>query len=42
VLGYNFPNSVWYRDSYALLEGEGLAPAEYEQSWLSQAFNWVF
>jgi outer membrane protein assembly factor BamD len=42
VLGYNYPNSAWYRDSYALLEGEGLAPGEYEQSWLGRAFDWVF
>ena len=40
VLGYNFPNSVWYRDSYALLEGEGLAPGEDEESWLARTFDW--
>ncbi|MGH6944587.1 MAG: outer membrane protein assembly factor BamD [Geminicoccaceae bacterium] len=26
VLGYNFPNSRWYRDSYALVTGETVAP----------------
>ena len=26
VLGYNFPDSEWYRRSYALLEGRGLEP----------------
>lgn len=28
VLGYNFPASSWYRDSYALLEEKGLKPDE--------------
>lgn len=28
VLGYNFPASAWYRDSYALLEEKGLKPDE--------------
>lgn len=27
VLGYNFPGSKWYQRSYALLGGEGTAPA---------------
>ena len=26
VLGYNYPNSVWYRDTYRLLGTEGLDP----------------
>ena len=26
VLGYNYPNSVWYRDSHRLLTGQGLDP----------------
>lgn len=42
VLGHNFPNSVWYRDSYALLEGVELGPEDDEESWISRAFNSVF
>ena len=30
VLGYNFPNSIWYRDSYALLNG-GAKPVEFDE-----------
>ena len=37
VLGHNYPNSEWYRDSYTLLTGVGLAPAENRSSWISQA-----
>ena len=37
VLGHNYPNSEWYRDSYALLSGEGLAPLENKSSWISKA-----
>jgi outer membrane protein assembly factor BamD len=32
VLGHNFPSSPWYRDSYKLLEGEGLAPSGADSS----------
>lgn len=42
VLGYNFPNNVWYRDSYALLAGVNLEPEADEGSWISRAFNYVF
>jgi len=38
VLGYNFPGSEWYQDSYALLVGENLQPQEKEDSWLSDVF----
>lgn len=42
VLGYNFPDSVWYRDTYTLLTGEGLNPdavdAEEREGWLSRLF----
>ena len=37
VLGHNFPDSQWYRDSYALLEKGGLRPLENRGSWLSRA-----
>lgn len=36
VLGHNFPQSAWYARSYALLEGEGLEPAESDGSWLDR------
>ena len=42
VLGYNFPGSDWYLDSYALLEGQDLRPAEDKGSWISQAWHSVF
>jgi outer membrane protein assembly factor BamD len=39
VLGHNFPDSEWYRDSYALLGEAGIAPSENEGSWISRAFR---
>jgi outer membrane protein assembly factor BamD len=42
VLGYNFPGSEWYLDSYALLEGVDLRPEADEESWISRAFNSIF
>ncbi|MCI4645603.1 MAG: outer membrane protein assembly factor BamD [Hyphomonadaceae bacterium] len=40
VLGYNFPESEWYADSYALLTNEGLDPgaAPKREGWLSRLF----
>lgn len=38
VLGYNYPNSEWYKDAYALLQTDGLAPSENKESWISRAF----
>ncbi len=37
VLGKNFPDSPWYKDSYKLLQGGGLEPRENKGSWLSKA-----
>jgi outer membrane protein assembly factor BamD len=37
VLGNNYPDSPWYKDSYALLQSGGLEPRENSGSWLSQA-----
>ena len=37
VLGYNYPNSEWYRDAYSLLTGQGLSPSENKASWISKA-----
>ncbi|MEM1422139.1 MAG: outer membrane protein assembly factor BamD [Pseudomonadota bacterium] len=42
VLGYNFPGSPWYVDSYALLTGRNLAPREEEGSWISKVWGRVF
>lgn len=39
VLGFNYPGSDWYQDSYALLATRDLQPAEpAEGSWLDGAF----
>jgi outer membrane protein assembly factor BamD len=35
VLGHNFPDSQWYKDSVALLQSGGLVPRENKRSWLS-------
>lgn len=37
VLGHNYPDSQWYKDSYKLLQSGGLEPRENSGSWLSQA-----
>jgi len=39
ILGHNFPDSKWYRDSYALLQSDGLAPYENTGSWISKAWS---
>ncbi len=38
VLGYNYPGSEWYQDSYALLTSQDLEPMEKDGSWLSSVF----
>lgn len=40
VLGYNFPGSAWYKDSYNLLLGKTETPTE--RAWYSKAWDWVF
>jgi len=42
VLGYNYPGSEWYQDSYVLLTGRNLVPEEDEGSWISRTWNRVF
>jgi outer membrane protein assembly factor BamD len=37
VLGQNYPDSPWYRDSYKLLQTNGLEPRENAGSWISKA-----
>ncbi|MFV0298740.1 MAG: outer membrane protein assembly factor BamD [Hyphomicrobiaceae bacterium] len=39
VLGYNFPQSKWYRDSYALLGGQGVKPQDQQGSWISRQWK---
>ncbi len=41
VLGHNFPSSKWYKDAYALLQSDGLAPRNTGDSWLSKAWSAV-
>jgi len=36
VLGYNYPKSQWYRDSYALLEGKTLPESETKKGFLDK------
>ncbi len=42
VLGYNYPGSQWYADSYALLTGEDLEPKASDRSWIARAWGSVF
>jgi len=39
VLGHNFPNSRWYKDSYALLQGQGLMPSHDANSWIAKVWK---
>ena len=39
VLGYNFPGSQWYQDSYVMLTGKHLEPKENKDSWISRALK---
>ncbi len=41
VLGHNYPESQWYKDSYSLLQSGGLEPRENSGSWLSRMRNSV-
>ncbi|MEL6297818.1 MAG: outer membrane protein assembly factor BamD [Pseudomonadota bacterium] len=38
ILGHNFPESKWYKDSYALIKSDGLAPRQSSGSWLARQF----
>ena len=42
VLGHNFPDSPWYRDSYRMLVARDLTPQADKASWISRAFDAVF
>ncbi len=39
VLGHNFPNSSWYKESYALLNKQGLMPSHDSNSWVSKVWK---
>lgn len=39
ILGHNYPDSPWYRDSFTLLSSGGYEPLENKQSWLSKVFS---
>ncbi|WP_040484962.1 outer membrane protein assembly factor BamD [Lutibaculum baratangense] len=39
VLGYNYPDSQWYRDAHTLLQKGGYEPEENKKSWISRAFS---
>jgi outer membrane protein assembly factor BamD len=41
VLGHNFPQSEWYKDTYALIQSKGLTPREDGGSWISKAFKGI-
>jgi outer membrane protein assembly factor BamD len=41
VLGHNFPQSQWYKDTYALIQSKGLTPREDSGSWISKAFKGI-
>jgi outer membrane protein assembly factor BamD len=41
VLGHNFPQSQWYKDTYTLMSSRGTAPREDRGSWISKAFKGV-
>jgi outer membrane protein assembly factor BamD len=43
VLGYNYPGSEWYADSYALLTGVDVMPDEEgDQGWVGRTWDSVF
>jgi outer membrane protein assembly factor BamD len=39
VLGHNYPGSDWYRDSYALLQGEDITPERSADSWVDRMWD---
>jgi len=41
VLGYNYPGSDWYADSYELLTGRDVRPERDDDSWISRVWNSV-
>ena len=41
LLGHNFPESSWYKDTYNLVKSKGLEPSENTNSWMSRALRKV-
>jgi len=41
ILGYNYPGSLWYKESYDLLQNDGVLPKEDINSWISKAWRSV-
>ena len=41
LLGHNFPESTWYKDTYSLVRSKGLEPSENRSSWMSRALRRV-
>jgi len=41
VLGYNFPQSQWYKDAYKLVQSRGVSPQMNESSWIAKAFKGI-
>jgi len=39
VLGYNYPDSKWYRNSFALLQKYGSSPQMHEDSWITKTWK---
>lgn len=39
VLGHNFPDSPWYKEAFAKLQGAGVEPREDQGSWISKLFR---
>lgn len=39
ALGYNYPDSQWYRDSYSILVERDLKPVKDQESWISRAID---
>jgi outer membrane protein assembly factor BamD len=39
VLGYNFPDSKWYQNSFTLLQKQGLKPQTHEGSWITKTWK---
>ncbi len=39
ILGHNFPDSQWYKETYTLITSNGLEPRESEGSWISRSWR---
>lgn len=42
VLGHNYPDNIWYEDSYALLTGENRKGVSEEKSFYEKTLGRVF